>query len=202
MRRIVPAVIVVAVLAVGGFAYAEAQPADPSVLSLREQPGPTAGRGAGAPRSGGAWGFHPPETRGFGGDPGTGPRRGGEAADVQATPDATQARPARMLQGAIHGELLVRERESQGSTRTVVFDRGRLTSVSESLLTLERPDGVLVTARVTPETRFAGTPRTELQPGTAVLVVQSSGTAERVLSKGTRSEERPRPRRRAEAGTF
>jgi hypothetical protein len=166
MRRIIPAVIVVAVLAVGGLAYAETQPADPTV---RSTPGATQARP----------------------DP-----------SVSSTPRATQARPARMLAGAIHGELLVRERESQGSTRTVVFDRGRLTSVSESLLTLERPDGVLVTARVTPETRFAGTPRSELQPGAAVLVVQSSGTAERVLSKGTRSEERPRPRRRAESGTF
>ena len=152
MRRIVSAVIVAAVLAVGGLAYAEAQPADPSVQSLRGEPGP------------------------------------------RTTPRATQTRPGRnLLREAFHGELLVRDGESPGSTRTIVFDRGTLTSISESSVTLERPDGVLVSARVTPETRFNGTSQSDLQPGAAVLVVHSAGTAERVVGKGVRSEERPAP---------
>jgi hypothetical protein len=174
MRRIVTAVIVVAVLAVGGLAYAEGQPADPSVPSREGQSAPPAAAGAAKPR------------------------------------------PARqLLQGAIHGELLVRDPVSSGSTRTIVFDRGRLTSVSEGSIALQRPDGVPVTAAVTPDTAFNGTPREQLKPGVTVIVAQSGGVAERVVSKGAAAaagakacQARPRlcPRLRANsdapAGTF
>jgi hypothetical protein len=101
-----------------------------------------------------------------------------------ASSPADSAKPARhLLRGAVHGELLVRE-PGTGTTRTVVFDRGELSSVSESSLRLERPDGVSVTVAVTAATTFGGTPREQLQPGAQLVVVSSGGTAERVLARG------------------
>ena len=168
MRRIVTAVIVVAVLAVGGLAYAEGQPADPLLsggfAAPPGAPSPTPGRASAPSRAA---------------SPGPSP---------SAPPRADSARPARnLLRGAIHGQLLVRE-PGTGTTRTVVFDRGKLSSVSESALRLERPDGVSVTVAVTAATSFEGTSREQLQPGAPVVVVSSGGTAERVLSRGAGGE--------------
>lgn len=134
-RRLIAAAIVAAGLTTAGIAYAENQPADPSVAA-----GPQARQ------------------------------RGG------------------ILKGAIHGDLLVRGED--GSTRTVTFDRGKVTALSEGSITIERPDGVSVSKNLTDRTVFNGTPRAELQPGAAVVVVSSGDTAERVLSKGDRAQKR------------
>ena len=141
-RRIAAAVIVAAGLATAGIAYAENQPADPSV------------------------GTTPPAAAKAGGRPG-GPG---------------------VLKGAIHGDLLVRG--ENGSTRTVTFDRGKITAISAGSITLERPDGVSVSKNLTDQTVFNGTPKDELKPGMGAIVVSSGDTAERVLSKGARAEKR------------
>jgi hypothetical protein len=141
-RRIVAAVIVAAGLATAGIAYAESQPADPSVGST------------------------PPAAAKAGG------RAGGPG----------------VLKGAIHGDLLVRG--DNGSTRTVTFDRGKITAISTGSITIERPDGVSVSKALTGQTVFNGTPRDQLQAGTGVIVVSSGDTAERVLSKGDRAQKR------------
>jgi len=93
-----------------------------------------------------------------------------------------------VLRGAIHGDLLVRD--ENGSTRTVTFDRGKVTAISATSITIERPDGVSVTKNLTDQTVFTGTPRDQLQPGAGVIVVSSGDTAERVLSKGARAQKR------------
>ncbi len=123
---------------------------------------------------------------------------GSQPADpsVASTPAAAApagapkaARPgAGVLKGAIHGELLVLGED--GSTRTVTFDRGKVTALSEGSITIERPDGVSVSKNLTDATVFNGTPRAELQSGAAVVVVSSGDTAERVLSKGDRAQKR------------
>jgi hypothetical protein len=141
-RRIAAAVIVVVGLATAGIAYAESQPADPSV-----GPNPPAAA-KGGPRTGG---------------PG-------------------------VLKGAIHGDLLVRGED--GTTRTVTFDRGKITDISATSITIERPDGVSVSKNLTDQTVFNGTPKDKLQAGMGVVVVSSGDTAERVLSKGARVEKR------------
>jgi hypothetical protein len=141
-RRIVAAVIVAAGLATAGIAYAESQPADPSVGST------------------------PPAAAKAGG------RVGGPG----------------VLKGAIHGDLLVRG--ENGSTRTVTFDRGKITAISTGSITIERPDGVSVSKALTDQTVFNGTPRDQLQAGTGVIVVSSGDKAERVLSKGDRAQKR------------
>lgn len=141
-RRIAAAVIVAAGLATAGIAYAESQPADPSV-----GPSPHA-----AARAGG--------------------RPGGPG----------------VLKGAIHGDLLVRGED--GATRTVTFDRGKITAVSATSITVERPDGVSVSKNLTDQTVFNGTPKDKLQAGMGAIVVSAGDTAERVLSKGARAEKR------------
>lgn len=141
-RRIAAAVIVAAGLATAGIAYAEGQPADPSV-----GPNPPAAAKAG-------------------------PRPGGPG----------------VLKGAIHGDLLIRSED--GATRTVTFDRGKITAISGSSITIERPDGVSVSKNVTDQTVFNGTPKDQLKAGMGAVVVSSGDTAERVISKGARAEKR------------
>jgi hypothetical protein len=159
MRRLVTlAVPVVAAIALGGWAYAETQPADPKVSEA-----PAAAKAAGR------------QGAGMGG-----------------------------LKRAIHGELLVGG--PQRGYRTVVFDRGRITTISADAITLERPDGESVTAKLTGDTKFNGTPRDQLKAGDMVLVAQQDGSAIRVASKGARADmaERraERKARRQGAGTI
>lgn len=126
---------------------------------------------------------------------------GGQPADPAVASDSAAATPGRaekagrpgagragVLKGAIHGELLLRAED--GSTRTVTFDRGKVTAVSGDSITIERPDGVSVAKGLTDRTVFNGTPRDKLEPGMAVAVISAGDTAERVLSKGARAERR------------
>jgi hypothetical protein len=150
-RRIIAALVVVAGLTTAGVAYAENQPADPSVAA-----GPAAAKAgprAGAPKAGGL-------------------KAGGLKAGV--------------LKGAIHGDLLVQNED--GSTRTVTFDRGKVTAVDGSSISIERPDGASVSKTLTDQTAFNGKDRDELQAGVGVIVISDGGTAQRVISKGARKE--------------
>lgn len=148
-RRIIAGVIVATGLATAGIAYAENQPADPSIAITR-----AAATGAASPAA-----------------------AGGKAG---------------VLRGAIHGDLLVRNED--GSTRTVTFDRGKVTSVSATAITIERPDGVSVSKDVTDQTVFKGTPREQLTSGTPVLVVSEGQAATHVVSKGARAEAKAKAR--------
>lgn len=112
---------------------------------------------------------------------------------VGPTPPAAAKAPVRaggfgVLKGAIHGDLLVRGED--GATRTVTFDRGKLTAITADSITIERPDGVSVSKNLTDQTVFNGTPRDKLQAGMRVAVVSSGDSAERVVSKGARAEKR------------
>ena len=93
-----------------------------------------------------------------------------------------------VLRGAIHGDLLIRG--DDGTTRTVTFDRGKVTAISADSITIERPDGVSVSKNLSDQTVFNGTPKDKVQAGMPVVVVSSGDTAERVLSKGARVEKR------------
>ena len=148
-RRLIAGLIVATGLATAGIAYADNQPADPSIAITR-----AAATGAASPAA-----------------------AGGKAG---------------VLKGAIHGDLLVRNED--GSTRTVTFDRGKVSSVSASGITIERPDGVSVSKDVTDQTVFNGTPRDQLTTGTPVIVVSEGPAATHVVSKGARAEARQEKR--------
>lgn len=122
------------------------------------------------------------------------------AAGAGGKPDRPVGGPkAGMLKGAIHGDLLVRNED--GSTRTVTFDRGRITAIDAGSISIERPDGVSVSKTITDQTAFNGTPRDKLATGMGVIVVSEGGTASRVVSKGAlmRPRKEARKDRAAEA---
>jgi hypothetical protein len=104
------------------------------------------------------------------------------AAATGAPSPAAAGGKAGILKGAIHGDLLVRSQD--GSTHTVTFDRGKVSSLSGSSITIQRPDGVSVSDDLTDQTVFNGTPRDKLTSGTPVIVVADGHTATHVVSKG------------------
>jgi len=142
-RRIIAGAIVAACLSAAGVAYAQNQPADPTIAVTK-----AAATGAPAPEASGG--------------------KGG------------------VLKGAIHGDLLVRDKD--GSTHNVTFDRGKVGAISESSITVERPDGVAVTKDITAQTAFNGTPRDKLTSGMPVIVVSEGQAATHVVSKGARAQ--------------
>jgi len=148
-RHLIAGLIVATGLATAGIAYADNQPADPSIAITR-----AAAKGSASPAV-----------------------AGGKAG---------------VLKGAVHGDLLVRNED--GSTRTVTFDRGKVSSVSASAITIERPDGVAVSKDLTDQTVFNGTPRDQLTTGTPVIVVSEGQAATHVVSKGARAEARQEKR--------
>jgi hypothetical protein len=109
------------------------------------------------------------------------------AASGAAAPTAAAGK-AGVLKGAIHGDLLVRGQD--GSTRTVTFDRGKVTAIAASSITIQRPDEVSVTKDLTDRTVFNGIPREQLTTGTPVIVVSEGQAATHVVSKGARLEQR------------
>jgi len=105
-----------------------------------------------------------------------------KAAATGAPAPAAAGGRAGILKGAIHGDLLVRGKD--GSTHTVTFDRGKVSSISVSSITIQRPDGVSVTDDVTDQTVFNGIPRDKLQSGTPAIVVAEGHTATHVITRG------------------
>jgi hypothetical protein len=104
------------------------------------------------------------------------------AAATGAPAPAAAGGKAGILKGAIHGDLLVRSKD--GSTHTVTFDRGKVSSISASSITIQRPDGVSVTDDLTDQTVFNGIPRDQLQTGTPAIVVAEGHTATHVVTRG------------------
>jgi hypothetical protein len=109
-----------------------------------------------------------------------------KAAATGAASPAAAGGKAALLKGAIHGDLVVRGKD--GSTSNVTFDRGKVSSVSESQVTIERPDGVSVSKDISAQTVFNGTPREQLTSGTPVIVVSEGQAATHVVSKGARAQ--------------
>jgi len=109
------------------------------------------------------------------------------AATGAPAPDAAGGK-AGVLKGAIHGDLLVRAKD--GSTKTVTFDRGKVTAITGSSITIERPDGVSVSKDLNDQTAFNGMTKDKVTSGTPVIVVSEGQTATHVVSKGARVEKR------------
>ena len=100
--------------------------------------------------------------------PGDGPRRPGPGGGPLAR--------------AVHGNLIVRAQD--GTFENVAFDRGTLTAVSDSSLTLQRPDGVDVTVKLDGDTRYRGVENAAaLRKGEPAAVVSKDGTARVVMQR-------------------
>jgi hypothetical protein len=109
-----------------------------------------------------------------------------KAAATGAPAPAAAGGKAGILKGAIHGDLLVRGKD--GSTHTVTFDRGKVSSLSASSITIQRPDGVSVTDDLTDQTVFNGMTRDQIKTGTPAIVVSEGHTATHVVTRGARAE--------------
>ena len=109
------------------------------------------------------------------------------AADNPSTPSTTPpsasapaaAQPGHDHRGplrrAVHGDLVVR---TKAGFQNVSVDRGKVTAVSASSITIERPDGVSVTKAITSATRFKGVDSAEhVESGKGALVVSKGDTA-------------------------
>ena len=113
-----------------------------------------------------------------------------EAPEASGAPAATERRSARAaalraVRKVIHGDLVVLRPD--GTTQAVTIDRGQVTAVTDDSITIERPDGVGVTAALTDETRFRGFSREKLEPGVPALVVHADGSAIRVVTHPRRA---------------
>jgi len=173
-RNVAAAVVAVAVLGGGAAAVAAEGPSRPTLAAGSETPIRAQAQAA--------------QTEG----------QGDEARPNRpARPDRPNrpARPDRLghplARRAVHGELIVRGEE--GEFESVTFDRGRLTSVADGSLTLERPDGVSVTVRLNDATRYRGVDSAAaLQTGRPVLVTSKEGTATQVAQRPEREGRVPR----------
>jgi hypothetical protein len=107
--------------------------------------------------------------------------------------------PAGPLGRAVHGDLIVRNRD--GEFVPVTFDRGTLESVGSDELTVARPDGKKVTVTLDDETRYRGVEsKDQLRTGEGVVVVSEDGTAtmvgqrrEGAPERGPGRSKQPRP---------
>jgi hypothetical protein len=95
--------------------------------------------------------------------------------------------------GALHGELVVPQRDGTG-TQTIVVQSGNVTAVSATSLTVKSSDGFTATYVITSSTRVA--PRsgavTSLKKGDPVHVAATkSGSTLTALMVGTRPEGPP-----------
>ncbi len=153
-RRIAAGVVaVLAVAGVSGLAYAETS-GSPS----QTHPGSSASEVASTPTPG----------QGGGGAQGANP--GGKVRN----------RAAGLLRRAIHVELIV-PGANGGGYRTIDADRGTVTAISSSSITISRPDGKSVSASVDSSTRFRGGVRPQV--GDQAVVIQSNGAAMSVAKR-------------------
>lgn len=101
------------------------------------------------------------------------------AANHQAAKPAAPSRS--LLNRADHGSLEVRVK---GRWATYSMDRGRVTGVTPTSITLARADGQQVTAIIDPGTRFHGvTSETQVQANRTAVVVSDNGTAVGITQK-------------------
>jgi hypothetical protein len=108
------------------------------------------------------------------------------SSNTPASPTAPQGQTnnhggyGRLARRAVHAELIVKTKTGY---KTFDIDRGTINSVSTTSISITRPDGPTVTAKVDSQTKFRGKTESQLAKGDNVVVVQTGGTAAAVLSR-------------------
>jgi hypothetical protein len=97
------------------------------------------------------------------------------------------------MHGAIHGDILVK---TKNGYQVVTFDRGTVTTISGTSITIRRPDGVSVTKTLTPDTKYKGiSGAAAVVTGRPAIVVSQHGTAlvvaQRPVSTGSSTSSGP-----------
>ena len=84
------------------------------------------------------------------------------------------------LRRAVHGDLIVRKADGSGF-ENVTFDRGEVTAVSASSITVKRPDGQSVTKAIDANTKFHGAQSAaDVKTGKPAVVVSKGNTATQI----------------------
>jgi hypothetical protein len=99
------------------------------------------------------------------------------------------AKLARLARRAVHGDLLVK---TKNGYQTVTFDRGKVTAASATSVSVQRPDGVSVTEKLTSSTKYLGiSSSSAIVSGKGAILISRNGTAlavaQRPVSAGTSS---------------
>jgi hypothetical protein len=120
----------------------------------------------------------------------------GDQASAQPDGSAPAARAGRgghrfgPLRRAIHGDVIVRGQGGNGF-ENVTFDRGEVTAVSASSITVKRPDGQSVTKAIDANTKFRGVQSAgDVKTGKPALVV-SKGNAATMVGQPNRDRQAP-----------
>ena len=93
-----------------------------------------------------------------------------------------------LLRRAEHGDLTVR---TKNGFEQVTFDRGRVTAISATSITITRPDGQSVTKTIDASTRFRGVQSaSEVKTGKPAVVASKGDTAV-VVGQRVREGRRP-----------
>jgi hypothetical protein len=114
----------------------------------------------------------------------SGPSLSSSTSATASTPAAGKHRAAgraerAILRRAVHGDLVVKDKS--GQFVTVTFDKGKVTSHSDSEVTLERPDGKSVTLKLDGSTKYRGVASASaIRDGKGALVLSKDGTARMV----------------------
>jgi hypothetical protein len=106
-----------------------------------------------------------------------------------ATPATGQGATAHKHGRHHHGGLIARTDHATAEVRikgqwvTLGLDRGQVTAVSSSAITLMRPDGHPVTIKIDAATKYSGgaTSATSVQTGRRATVISDDGTARRIV---------------------
>ena len=84
-------------------------------------------------------------------------------------------RPRGLLRRVEHGDLTVK---TKNGVEQVTLDRGTVTAVSATSITIRRPDGVAVTKTIDASTRFRGIDSAaDIQAGKPAIVVSKGDSA-------------------------
>ena len=99
----------------------------------------------------------------------------GPSTTTPSHPGRAGARPGALLRHVEHGDLTVR---TKNGFENVTLDRGKVTAVSATSITIQHPDGQSVTKAIDGSTRFRrGGSAADIQTGRPAVVVSKGDTA-------------------------
>jgi hypothetical protein len=115
----------------------------------------------------------------------------GSAASATATPQRAEVTAVRHLDAAAHHRRLLGrsdyatiELHRHGQWITLVLDRGQVTAVTSSRITIKRPDGVTVSIALAATTKYRGlSGESAVRSDQRATVVSDNGTALRVSQR-------------------
>ncbi|HEX21292.1 MAG TPA: hypothetical protein ENH19_01400 [Actinobacteria bacterium] len=94
----------------------------------------------------------------------------------------------RLMRRTMRGTIFIKGRD--GKTQRLRIDRGKITSITDKLLTIKEMDGYVVRLGIDKDTKFAGKPLDQLQEGDPIGAIRrkSSGHYRTLFVKSRRGQ--------------